>query len=235
MLQLPRFAGLLAVALASSGCATATIQPGHRGLLFAPKDGGLKREVLQPGVHELGACFIACTPNRVDDFDVTYTTKAERLQVRSVEGLEIDLALSVVYRPILSELYELDTEVGPNYYDEVIGPEFRSASRAVVARRSFAELDRKNEDIEGELENELRRRTRGRHVEIAAVTLERVAYAPEIAEANRRRIAEEAEAKRAKAASEDEFAAKKRALEQELELKRLREAPACGGATAGTR
>jgi regulator of protease activity HflC (stomatin/prohibitin superfamily) len=227
-------AALVAVALASSGCATATIQPGHRGLLFAPKDGGLRRDVLQPGVYPLGACFIACTQNRVDDFDVTYSTRAERLQVRSAEGLEIELALSVVYRPIISELYQLDTEIGQNYYDEVIGPEFRSASRGVFARRSYVDLERKDGAIEDELENELRRRTAGKHLEIASVTLERVAYAPEIVEANRKRIADEAEAKRARVASENEFAAKKRAVEQEMELKRLREAPACAGPTAGT-
>ena len=229
------FAAAIGLVLASSGCASATIQPGHRGLLFAPGQGGLHQEVLEPGVHKLGACFIACTANRVDDFDVTYSTKQERLAVRSVEGLEMDLTVSVIYRPIIAELYQLDTEIGPNYYDEVIGPEFRSATRGAFARHSYLDVERRNEGLEDELEGELRRRVAGKHVEIAAVTLERVSYAPEIVEANRRRLAEEAEARRAKAASDREFEAKKRAVEQELELQRLREAPACSGVTAAGR
>jgi regulator of protease activity HflC (stomatin/prohibitin superfamily) len=171
-----------AAALGSTGCATTTIEPGHRGLYFAPNDGGLKRDVLQPGRYQLGFCFLACTPNRVDDFDVTYSTKQEDVKTKSAEGLELDLRLSVIYKPIVSELYALDTEIGPNYYDEVIGPEFRSACRGVFARHSYTELQKKNEVIENEVEAEVRRRTTGKHVEISSVTLENVTYAPEIAD-----------------------------------------------------
>jgi regulator of protease activity HflC (stomatin/prohibitin superfamily) len=173
---------LAAAALGSTGCATSTIEPGHRGLYFAPNDGGLKRDVLQPGRYQLGWCFFYCTPNRVDDFDVTYSTKQEEIKTKSAEGLELDLRLSVIYKPIVSELYALDTEIGPNYYDEVIGPEFRSACRGVFARHSYTELQKKNESLENEVEAEVRRRTAGKHVEISSVTLENVTYAPEIAE-----------------------------------------------------
>jgi regulator of protease activity HflC (stomatin/prohibitin superfamily) len=173
---------LAVAALGTTGCATTTVEPGHRGLYFAPNDGGLKRDVLQPGRYKLGWCFMYCTPNRVDDFDVTYSTKKEDIQTKSAEGLELQLQLSVIYKPIVSELYALDTEIGPNYYDEVVGPEFRSACRGVFARHSYTELQKKNETIENEVEAEVRRRTAGKHVEISSVTLENVTYAPEIAE-----------------------------------------------------
>jgi len=146
------------------------------------------REILQPGKYLLGACFLACTSNRIDDFDVTYSTKAEHIEARSVEGLALDLGLSIAYRPIVSELYQLDTEIGHNYYDEVIGPEFRSTCRAVFARHSFTELQKKSESIEDEIEDELRRRTAFKHVEISAVTLERVTLPPEIVEAIRKKV-----------------------------------------------
>jgi regulator of protease activity HflC (stomatin/prohibitin superfamily) len=227
-------AALLAVALGTSGCATTTIEPGHRGLLFAPREGGLKHEVLQPGYYRLGWCFIDCTSNRIDDFDVTYSTKAERLQVRSSEGLDLDVGVSVIYRPIIAELYQLDTEIGRNYYDEVIGPEFRSTCGGVFARHSYADLQHGVLAIENEVEAELRRRTAGKHVEIASVTIERIAYAPEIAEAVRQRLAAAEEARRRQADEELEFAQKKREIERENELRRLRAAPACGSATAPT-
>jgi regulator of protease activity HflC (stomatin/prohibitin superfamily) len=230
--RLARVAALVAGAVVVSGCATATIEPGHRGLLFAPGEGGLQHEVLQPGVHKLGACFIACTSNRVDDFDVTYSTQTEHLAARTAEGLSLDLGVSVIYRPIVSELYQLDTEIGPRYYDEVVGPEFRSATRAVFARRSYADLDRRNVEIEAEIEAEVRRRIAGKHIELSAVTIERLTYAPEVAEAMRRRVAEAAEAARQKAAAESDFAMKKRAAEQEAELRRIRMAPTCPGTTA---
>jgi len=57
------------------------------------------------------------------------------LQTTSIEGLTMGLKVAVIYRPIIAELYELDTEIGPLYYDEVIGPEFRSAARGVCPKR----------------------------------------------------------------------------------------------------
>ena len=172
----------LAAALGTTGCATTVVEPGHRGLYFAPNAGGLHRDVLQPGKYTLGWCFLYCTPNRVDDFDVTYSTKQEDVATKSAEGLDLQLKLSVIYRPIGSELYALETEIGMNYYDEVVGPEFRSACRGVFARHSYTELQKKNEAIENEVEAEVRRRTLGKHVEISSVTLENVSYAPEIAD-----------------------------------------------------
>src|SRR5580700_713468 len=191
---------IAAATLGATGCATTTVEPGHRGLYFAPNDGGMKREPLQPGKYTLGWCFLYCTPNRVDDFDVTYSTKQEDVSTKSSEGLDLQLKLSVIYRPVVSELYALDTEIGPNYYDEVIGPEFRSACRGVFARHSYQELQKKNESIENEVEAEVRRRTAGKHVEISSVTLENVNYAPEIAEKIRQKIAGEQEAARQQAA-----------------------------------
>ena len=67
----------------------------------------------------------------------------------------------MIYRPVVTELYELDTEVGPDYYHEVIAPEFRSAARGVFARHSYPDLERNNEKIEDEIEGDLRRRTTG--------------------------------------------------------------------------
>ena len=206
---------------ATTGCATSTIEPGHRGLYFAPNSGGLARTVLPPGKYQLGWCFLYCTPNRVDDFDVTYSTHTEAIHTKSSEGLDLDLKLSVIFRPVVSELYQLDTEIGANYYDEVIAPEFRSACRGVFARHSYTELQKKNEGIENEVEAEVRRRTEGRHVEIASVTLESVDYAPEIAEKIREKLAGEQEAARQQAAMAWDAEKKKELLQASAEQKRL--------------
>jgi len=123
---------------------------------------------------------------------VTYSTKAERLEVQTVEGLALDLGITVIYRPIVSELYQLDTEIGRNYYDEVIGPEVRSVCRGVLARRSYVDLRRRDVVLENEIEAELRSRIAGKHVEISAVTLERIAFAPEVEEAIRKRVVADA-------------------------------------------
>ncbi len=189
----------------ASGCG-AVIEPGHRGLLFNPRRGGLQQGVLQPGYHRVGVY------GRVDDFDVTYSTKHEELSTISSEGLKLDIKLSIIYRPIVSELYDLDIEIGPNYYDEVVGPEFRTAARGVFARHSYLEVQKINEKLEDEIEAEVRRRIHGKHIEISSITMEAVDYAPEIAAAVRAKLVGEQEAIRRKAALEAD------ALRQTLEL-----------------
>ena len=197
----------------AAGCAYQTVEPGHRGLRFEAS-GGLRHEVLQPQKYNLGWCFLRDC-GRIDDFDTTYSTRREEIQTASQEGLALNLRLAVIYRPVISELYELDSEIGAQYYEEVVGPEFRSASRSVFARHSYTELSNKNEKIEDEIEQEVRRRIRGKHIEIASITLEAVGYAPEIANAVRARIVGEQEAVRQKAAMENESLRQKLALEQE--------------------
>ena len=215
-------AGASALALASlTGCAGTTVEPGHRGLLFDPKHGGLQHEVLPPGHHRHASCFLSSTCARVEDFDVTYSRKLEDLRTNSIEGLGLELKLTVVYRPIVAELYQLDTEIGPNYYEEVIGPEFRSAARGVFARYSYLDLQKKNEMIENEIEAQLRRRTAGKHVEISSVLLEAVSYAPELANAVRARIVGAEEAARLKAAQENEASRRSREIEIAAEHARL--------------
>lgn len=204
-----------------NGCAYYTVNPGHRGLRFDPHEGGLKQQVLQPGIYGLGWCFLRDC-GKVDDFDVTYSTHREVVHTYSSEGLSMDVHLALIYRPIISELYDLANEIGPAYYDEVVGPEFRSSARGVFARHSYTELMVKNEKIEDEVENEVRRRTSGKHVEIASITVEAVDYAPEINSAVRQKLVAEQDALRQKAAIEAEALRKRTQIETEAEAARLR-------------
>ncbi len=216
------FVGSVAAAWAAVGCSYALVEPGHRGLRFDP-DNGINHEVLGPGNYHLNTfCFLKPACSRVDDFDVTFSTRKEVITAISSEGLKMTAHLALIYRPIISELYELDTEVGPNYYEEVVGPEFRSAATGVLARHSYMELGGKNEKIEDEIETDVRRRIHNKHVEVASITIEFVEYAPEIAAANRSRIVGEQEAARQKAAIENEALRRKLELENQAEQARLK-------------
>jgi regulator of protease activity HflC (stomatin/prohibitin superfamily) len=194
------------------GCAT--IDAGHRGLYFDVKR-GLQHEVLTPGRHWTGVF------DHIEDFDVTYSTRNEEVRTTSAEGLQLDLKLAVIYRPIVSELYDLDTEIGIDYYQEVVGPEFRSAARGVLARHPYQELLRKNEQIENEIESDLRRRTTGKHVEIASVTLEAIIYAQDIARAVQDKLVAEQNAGTQKTILENEAIRKKLDLENKAEQARI--------------
>ncbi len=176
-----RLVMLLAIML--TGCAGVEIQPGHRGVVVAGEGAS---EILVPGYHHLTAS------QRVDDFDVTYSRRATSLRVVTSEMLPITVDVSVTYRPIIAELYGLDTEIGAGYYETIIAPELRASALACLARHSFVELPKLGTALADEVETELRRRTRGRHIEIAAVSFTNVVLPPEIANAIAVRAARDA-------------------------------------------
>jgi len=220
----------LAVVLAAAcaGCGGAVIEPGHRGLLFDPGQGGLSHEILAPGFHRVGG-------GRIDDFDVTYSTRNETLNAISSEGLSLELKTSIIFRPIVAELYQLDTEIGQRYYDEVVGPEFRAAVRGCIARHPFFDLIKLSEAIEDEVETEVRRRIVSKHIEIASVTLESIKLPPELVTAIReRQIALEkslkqkteleSEALREKLEREQAWEREKTELEHNVDRRRLERA-----------
>jgi regulator of protease activity HflC (stomatin/prohibitin superfamily) len=213
--MLRRIAPLVAL-FVCTGCAGAVVEPGHRALFFNPRAGGIQKEVLGPGYYKLGMY------GRLEDFDITYSTRKEVVHTTSSEGLQLDIKLAVIFRPIVSELYELDTEIGPNYYEEVIGPEFRSAAHGVFARHSYLDLQKHNEKIEDEIEQDLRRRVAHKHLEISSITMEDAQYAPEIATAVRAKLVGEQEAVRQKAAIENESLRRKLELQNQAEQAKLK-------------
>jgi regulator of protease activity HflC (stomatin/prohibitin superfamily) len=219
--------GLCLVALSAlttgTGCAGALVQPGHRALYFDPVNGGIQHEVLQPGWYRTACPFWEADNKcpRVDDFDVTYSTAKEDVKTLSVEKLPVDLHLALKYRPIVSELYLLDTEIGANYFEEVIGPEFRSAAIGVFAHISYQDLQKENGKIEDDIEKELRHRLQGKHIEVASVLIEKIEYAPQILEAYRQRVVSQEETRTRQQILENTALQKKRELELMAETKKL--------------
>jgi regulator of protease activity HflC (stomatin/prohibitin superfamily) len=214
---------IIALLTMTAGCAGVTVQPGHRALYFDPSNGGIQHEVLQPGWYRT-ACPMWTPENkcpRVDDFDVTFSTAKLDLHTNSGERLPLDVHLAIKYRPIVSELYLLDTEIGPNYFDEVVGPEFNSAATGVFAHTSYADLQLKIGAIEDEIEAELKKRLHGQHVEVSSVLIEKVTYAPEILQAQKERVVSQERTLRQKQDLENEALRKKTELETQAATRKL--------------
>jgi regulator of protease activity HflC (stomatin/prohibitin superfamily) len=185
--------------------------------------------VLGPGHYRVGLS------GHIEDFDVTYSTRKEALQAITSEGLGIDVGVAIIFRPIVAELYELDSEIGRNYYEEVVGPEFRSAARGVLARHSYADLAKTSEKLEDEIEREVRARIAHKHVEVSSVVVESIKVPPEVAvavrdrkvaeeNARRRKIELESEASRQKLEADQAWEREKLELERNVERRRLQRA-----------
>jgi len=207
---------LIGVLIVLGGCGGTMVEPGHLGLVFDSKD-GLHHEVLAPGFHRIGRSA------KVIDYDVTYSTRIEPMKLITIEGLPVEVKLAVLYRPVSSELYQLETETGPRYYDEVLGPELRGVVREEVAKQSYIELMHGGEKLEDPIERAVRDRIAGKHVELESVTLQTITLAPEVVTAIRARVTAEQNAQRAKlelesAALRDKLDADEKWQKEKVEL-----------------
>jgi hypothetical protein len=167
----------MGIVLPAIGCTFQTIEPGHVGLAYAPS-AGLQRSVIPSSRVLLGhfCAFHAC--NTLYDFDITYSTTHEQIRTAaSGDDPAMTVRMDVIYRPIISEIYELATEVGTNggYYNKVVAPELRSAAGAVLAGRGSSDFVGVHKyQLEDAIEKEVRRRINGKHVELASITIESI-------------------------------------------------------------
>ena len=171
---MPRWMCVHAAALifVAGGCASVTIQPGHRGVLVDP-DALPRPTVLVPGIHRVSS------RQSVTDYAVTYARRDIRVEVLARDGTPLHVDLIVVFRPIVAELAQLHVDEGPRYFDDVVAPALTSTARAVLSEALLEEsaLPRL-ELLEESLVAAVRAGAAGQHVEIAQVVIARVEMTP---------------------------------------------------------
>ena len=168
---------------------------------------GPQHDVLGPGLLQ------SRIVRGLEDFDITYSTHKEVIHTTSAEGLTLDIHLACIYRPVVAELYELDTEIGTHLLRGGGGPELRSAARGVFARHSYQELAVKNEKIEDESRATCAAASTASTWRSRPSPWKPSSTRPEIAAADRAKLINEREASRQKAAIENDALKQKLALQ----------------------
>jgi regulator of protease activity HflC (stomatin/prohibitin superfamily) len=99
---------------------------------------------------------------------------------------------SIRYRPELAELFELQTTIGPDYDQKVIGPVVRSEARKVFGRYQPEEIySTKREEIERQIYDEVLKALKGKHVVVEAILVRDVLLPDTIKTAIADKLAEE--------------------------------------------
>ncbi len=169
-----------------AGCRCPTVDSGHRGIVFKTLGGGTSREVLGEGTH-----FIPVW-NHIIQYDTRVHEMKEQLSVLSSNGLPIKVDASVRYRPEVNELFELQTQIGPDYDQKLIAPVLRSEARKVFGRYQPEEIySTKREEIERQIYDEVTRALAGKHVVVEAVLVRDVDLPDAIKNAIADKLAEE--------------------------------------------
>jgi len=181
---------LLALALVAMpflpGCKCPVVDSGHRGIVFKSLGGGTSKEVLGEGLHLMPIW------NSVIPYDTRVHEMKEQLAVISSNGLTMVVDASIRYRPKPDELFELQTTIGPDYDQKVIGPVVRSEARKVFGRYQPEEIySTKREQIEAQIYDEVLRALEGKHVIVEAILVRDVGLPEAIKTAIADKLAEE--------------------------------------------
>src|SRR6266542_2305684 len=124
----------LAVAPFLPGCRCPTVDSGHRGIVFKTLGGGTSKELLGEGMQVIPIW------NYIIEYDTRVHEMKEQLVVLSSNGLTIRVDTSVRFRPKPDELYELQTQIGPDYDQKVVAPIVRSGAGRSEGVRRLADI-----------------------------------------------------------------------------------------------
>jgi regulator of protease activity HflC (stomatin/prohibitin superfamily) len=157
--------------IAAMGCAAlslsacTTVKSGMGAIEWNPSSGTLK-EPLGEGEH-----FVSPFSD-IYQYDLREQEQQESLDVLANNGLAIILDTSILFKPVNSELYLLQTEIGPDYYRILLGPLLRSGARKVVGRYSPEEIySTKREEVEKEIFAEINRKLQSKHIQVDGILI----------------------------------------------------------------
>jgi regulator of protease activity HflC (stomatin/prohibitin superfamily) len=127
--------GAVIVLLIFSSSLFVTIGSGEKGVKYQPLSSGLDKD----DVYGQGLKF-KMPWNSMIVFEVRKQENEQSMEVLSSNGLDIQVDVSIRYRPIEDKIGYLYDEVGVNYLNKIIIPELRSATREVIGQYKPEEL-----------------------------------------------------------------------------------------------
>lgn len=161
-----------------AGCAT-MVQGHQRALFFSTKD-GLAKEPVRSGLYWHWPW------NSYITYDLRWTLRKEKVDVTSKDGLHLNIDVAVTVRPDQRDLYSVETELGPYYYENVVRSAMFGGVRAAAARFSNFEMVTRPKDFEQAIHNDVLQLLAGKRVEVSKVAIEHLDLPQEVvAAANR--------------------------------------------------
>ncbi len=174
---------VLIIVLIFAGCAS-TIKPGNQGLMWRPLSSGLEQdEIYKDGI-------VWHLPwNNVIEYEVQWNSYQEDVDILTADDLHMRVTITTVLRPISQQLPQLVLEVGSDYYNRLVKPEFFTITRNVMANYVHNKLPERSPEIEREILTVLKKRLKGKHIEFDNITLDHIMYSPLVTQATDKKLA----------------------------------------------
>ncbi|HEY6639854.1 MAG TPA: prohibitin family protein [Nitrospiraceae bacterium] len=177
---------VIPILLLVSGCGR-TVDPGKRGLRWSPLSGGLTKESLKDGFYWKAPW------NDVFVYDVRYQSFTEKIDALTADDLSVSLHAAITMSPIAEEVYFLAQEVGNNWYQQLVRPQFLSAVRGVVAQYTMVTLPERSSEIGNKIEAVMVESLKGRHLNVYSVALSEIEFSKMVLHAIEQKQAKEQE------------------------------------------
>ena len=177
---------VIPILLLVSGCGR-TVDPGKRGLRWSPLSGGLTKESLKDGFYWKAPW------NDVFVYDVRYQSFTEKIDALTADDLSVTLHAAITMSPIAEEVYFLAQEVGNNWYQQLVRPQFLSAVRGVVAQYTMVTLPERSSEIGNKIEAVMVESLKGRHLNVYSVALSEIEFSKMVLHAIEQKQAKEQE------------------------------------------
>ena len=159
-----------------------TIPAGHKGV-FRGKFSGTR-----PAVYKDGFKWHWPWANIIN-YDVRWKTATEKLNILSADNLHMDVEVALRLRPTESEVYSLHTEIGPEYYPQVVQQPLRAVSLTVLSGYNFNDIPKQTIEIQNKILSQVREELKGKHIDFDAVELRHVEYPATVIQATNEKLA----------------------------------------------
>lgn len=181
-----------ATALLMLGCGT-TIRPGSAGLKYkAFRKPALSKTLYAEGYYPLWAW------NRMVIYDITAQSSTSEIHVLTKDNLHVPATVTVTYHPLRDKLYELHTQIGPNYYEELVGPAFYTLVRGAFSQHLHNDLASEAVIIEKDVKERLQAMVKERWIVIDQVAINHIDYDDTVTAAISSKIATKQQAEQKK-------------------------------------
>jgi regulator of protease activity HflC (stomatin/prohibitin superfamily) len=165
-----------------SGCAT--VVEGHERALYFSASKGLAHEPVGSGWHWHWPW------NDYITYDLRWTSHKEEIHIHSKDGLHMDIDVAVVVRPDPREIYALDVDVGPHFYDGVVKAAVFAAARDAAGKFDHMQIATNTHAVEEAIREALIDHLKGQHVEVSEVAIQHFDLPPDVELAANRKASE---------------------------------------------
>jgi regulator of protease activity HflC (stomatin/prohibitin superfamily) len=178
--------GIIAISIIAAFSACTVVKPGYNAMKWKPWGKGLITEKIYDDGPIWHWPWVG-----VVDYSTQWQTFSEEIRVLTQDELHINITMSATLRPVLKELPQLELEVGRDFYQSVVKPEFVSIARSVFSGYPYSDVSPKSPEIEAKVYQLLIEKTQGKHLEFDNVTLDHIVYPQVVSSAVNRKLAVE--------------------------------------------